>query len=200
MSPWAYPLESTAVGPQSGTRHRAVCALHEGVIATIPQVTEESEVPRRLPSWLTALGPVGLGLFAGLGYAFIPWLAADKPDRSTAERFWSPVVAGVIGSIVLQAGRWWLQRRDTQRRDEAVVSLLWLTGVLVMAVAVIVLLLDSDSLIVLMGVPVVIGLVALGLRRPSVTAENRRLGLYCSCVLCLVLCVLAIMRALTPVS
>lgn len=141
-----------------------------------------------------------MGLLAGLGFAFIPWLAADKPDLSTAERFWSPVVAGVVGSIVLQAGRWWLQRRDAQRRDEAVVSLLWLTGVVVMAVAVIVLLLDPGSLAVLMGVPVVAALAALGLRRPSMTAKNRRVGLYCSCVLCLVLCVLAIMRALAPVS
>jgi O-antigen/teichoic acid export membrane protein len=172
----------------------------EGVTATLPRVTEESETPQRLPWWLTALGPVGLGLLSGLGYAFIPWLAADMPDLSTAERFWSPVVAGVVVSIVLQTGRWWLQRKDAQHRDESAVTMVRLTGLVVIAAAVIVLLLDPDSLFLLMGVPVVAGLVALGLRRPAVPAENRRLGLYCACVLCLAICVLTIVRALTPVS
>ena len=167
--------------------------------ATLLRVTEEFESPERLPWWLTALGPVGLGLLSGLCYAFIPWLAADKPDLATAERVWSPVLAGVVVSIVLQAGRWWLQRKDAQHGDESALTMMRLTGSVVIAVAVIVLLLDPDSLFLLMGVPVVAGLVALGPRRSAVPAENRRLGLYCACVLCLAICVLTIVRALTPV-
>jgi hypothetical protein len=139
-------------------------------------------------------------VFAGLGSAFIPWLAADKPDLSTAERFWSPVTAGVFGAIVVQAWQWWTQRKDARRQDEAVLTLLRLTGLAVMATSLIVLLLNPDALVLLLVVPIVAGLVALGIRRPAVTAENRRFGLYCACIACLLLCMLAIMMALTPVS
>ena len=96
-------------------------------------MNDESVAKARVTFWVTFLGPVAFGVVAGLVQLVLPGLSPEGSSAPTAERFSSPVVAGIIGALILQIGRWWLYGKNGDRQLERLRTLCAVTSLVVFA-------------------------------------------------------------------
>lgn len=159
-----------------------------------------SETGGRAAFWATFLGPVAFGLVAGLGHLVFPWLSAQDPGASAADRFWAPALGGLSVAVILQVGRWWLYGRGQDRQREALRTFCTVT-LLVMALAAgVAVLLDPWSLVMLLPLPLFVGFLVWWPRKKAVPPQNIPLGIYCICIVGLILSVATVSMAMTPAT
>ena len=161
-------------------------------------MNDESEAQGRAIFWLTFLGPVALGLVAGLVQLFLPWLSSNGVNTPAADRFSTPVISGIIGAIILQVGRWWLYGRGGDRTGEAVKTLCAVAFLVVAFAVGLAALLEPGALLMYVPLLVFVGVLLLWPRRKAVQPRDRHMGIYGICILCFLVSGATISMSLIP--
>ncbi|SDI70767.1 hypothetical protein SAMN04488693_11942 [Arthrobacter subterraneus] len=158
---------------------------------------DESEAKARVVFWVTFLGPVAFGVVAGLVRLVLPGLSPEGATTPAAERFSSPVVAGIIVAIILQIGRWWLYGKTGDRQLERVRTLCAVTSLVVAAAIGFAALVQPLALVLFLPLALFAIVLSLWPRRKVILPENKNLGIYCICILCLLVSVASVSMSLT---
>ncbi|WP_417216164.1 hypothetical protein [Arthrobacter sp.] len=163
---------------------------------------EDRKLPqeRRVAFWITMLAPVAMGLVAGVMRLAFPGLSSDGAEVPPGERMWSPVLAGLVVAMLLQVGRWWLQRRSLERAGEGVKTLGAVSLLVVLCAAGLAALMDPGALWILLPLLFFVGFLWWWPRKKIADPRQRLLGIYCVCDLCFLDSAILISMALSPIS
>ena len=160
-------------------------------------MNDENEAKARVTFWVTFLGPVAFGVVAGLVRLVLPGLSPEGTSTPAVERFSSPVVAGIIVALILQIGRWWLYDKTGDRQLERVRTLCAVTSLVVAAAIGFAVLVQPMALVLFLPLALFVVVLRLWPRKKVILPENKNLGIYCICILCLLVSAGSVSMSLT---
>ncbi|MHA7239109.1 hypothetical protein [Arthrobacter sp. TMS1-12-1] len=160
-------------------------------------MNDQSAAKARVTFWVTFLGPVAFGVVAGLVRLVFPSPSPEGSSAPPAERFSSPVVAGIMVASILQIGRWLLYGKTGDQQLERLRTLCTVTSLVVFVAIGFAALVQSMALVLFLSLALFVLVLWLLPRKKVILPENRNLGIYCICILCLLVSVGSVSMSLT---